>query len=66
MELAVRPSRFWADPSAHAACLPELIFIILPPLDYRVGLSPVPAYWSFVGDIVIVVIPLYFLGAEGQ
>ena len=42
------------------------IFIILPPLDYRVGLSPVPAYWSFVGDIVIVVIPLYFLGAEGQ
>lgn len=30
------------------------IFIILPPLDYRVGLSPVPAYLSFVGDIVIV------------
>ena len=31
-----------------------LIFIILPPLDYRVGLSPVPAYLSFGGDIVIV------------
>ncbi len=30
------------------------IFIILPPLDYRVGLSPVPAYLSFGGDIVIV------------
>jgi protein-S-isoprenylcysteine O-methyltransferase Ste14 len=30
------------------------IFIILPPLDFRVGLSPVPAYLSFVGDIVIV------------
>ena len=30
------------------------IFIILPPLDYRVGLSPVPAYLSLVGDIVIV------------
>ena len=30
------------------------IFIILPPLDYRFGLSPVPAYLSFVGDIVIV------------
>jgi protein-S-isoprenylcysteine O-methyltransferase Ste14 len=31
-----------------------LIFLILPPLDYRIGLSPVPAYLSFVGDIVIV------------
>jgi protein-S-isoprenylcysteine O-methyltransferase Ste14 len=30
------------------------VFITLPPLDYRVGLSPVPAYLSFVGDIVIV------------
>jgi protein-S-isoprenylcysteine O-methyltransferase Ste14 len=30
------------------------IFIILPPFDYRFGLSPVPAYLSFVGDIVIV------------
>src|SRR5579859_3152737 len=30
------------------------VFIILPPLDYRVGVSPVPAYLSFVGDIVIV------------
>ena len=30
------------------------IFIILPPLDYRFGLSPVSAYVSFLGDIVIV------------
>jgi protein-S-isoprenylcysteine O-methyltransferase Ste14 len=30
------------------------IFLVLPPLDYRVGLSPVPAYLSIVGDIVIV------------
>ena len=30
------------------------VFIILPPLDYRHGLSPVPAYLSFLGDIVIV------------
>jgi len=30
------------------------IFIILPPLDYRFGLSPVPASLSFAGDIVIV------------
>jgi hypothetical protein len=30
------------------------VFIILPSLDYRVGLSPVPVYLSFVGDIVIV------------
>jgi protein-S-isoprenylcysteine O-methyltransferase Ste14 len=29
------------------------VFIILPPLDYRVDLSPVPAYLSFVGNIVI-------------
>jgi protein-S-isoprenylcysteine O-methyltransferase Ste14 len=29
------------------------VFIILPPLDYRVGLSPVPAYLSFVGAILI-------------
>jgi len=31
-----------------------LVFIILPPLDYRIGLSPVPAYLTMVGDIVIV------------
>ena len=30
-----------------------LVFIILPPLDYRLGVSPVPAYLSLVGDIVI-------------
>ena len=30
------------------------IFIFLPSLDYRCGLSPVPAYLSFAGDIVIV------------
>jgi protein-S-isoprenylcysteine O-methyltransferase Ste14 len=30
------------------------VFIILPPLDHRIGLSPVPAYLSFVGNIVIV------------
>jgi protein-S-isoprenylcysteine O-methyltransferase Ste14 len=30
------------------------VFLILPPLDYRVGLSPVPAYLSFTGDILIV------------
>ena len=30
------------------------VFIILPPLDYRLSLSPVPAYLSFVGDVVIV------------
>jgi protein-S-isoprenylcysteine O-methyltransferase Ste14 len=30
------------------------IFIILPPLDHRIALSPVPAYQSFIGDIVIV------------
>jgi protein-S-isoprenylcysteine O-methyltransferase Ste14 len=30
-----------------------LVFIILPPFDYRFGLSPVPAYLSFAGDIVI-------------
>ena len=29
-------------------------FIILPPLDYRVGLSPVPAYLSIVGVILII------------
>src|SRR5580704_5107229 len=30
------------------------VFLTLPPLDYRVGLSPVPAYLSFVGEMVIV------------
>jgi protein-S-isoprenylcysteine O-methyltransferase Ste14 len=30
------------------------VFLVLPPLDYRVGLSPVPAYLSFIGDILIV------------
>ena len=30
-----------------------LVFILLPPLDYRFGLSPVPAYLSLVGDIAI-------------
>jgi protein-S-isoprenylcysteine O-methyltransferase Ste14 len=30
------------------------VFLVLPPLDYRVGLSPVPPYLSFVGDILIV------------
>jgi protein-S-isoprenylcysteine O-methyltransferase Ste14 len=30
------------------------IFIILPPLDYRFGVSPVPAYLSVAGNIVIV------------
>jgi len=29
------------------------VLIILPPVDHRVGLSPVPAYLSFVGDIMI-------------
>jgi protein-S-isoprenylcysteine O-methyltransferase Ste14 len=28
--------------------------IVLPSLDYRFGLSPVPAYLSFAGDIVVV------------
>ncbi len=30
------------------------VFIIVPALDHRVGLSPVPAYLSFVGNILIV------------
>jgi len=30
-----------------------LVFILLPPLDYRFGLSPVPAYLSLVGDVAI-------------
>lgn len=31
-----------------------LVFIVLPPLDYRLGVSPVPAYLSFAGNVVIV------------
>ena len=34
-------------------------FIILPALDHRVGLSPVPAYLSFVGAILIVLAFLF-------
>jgi len=30
------------------------VFLILPALDYRFGVSPVPAYLSFAGNIVIV------------
>jgi protein-S-isoprenylcysteine O-methyltransferase Ste14 len=30
------------------------VFIILPPLDHRIGLSPVPAYLSLLGDILII------------
>jgi protein-S-isoprenylcysteine O-methyltransferase Ste14 len=30
------------------------VFVILPPLDYRARLSPVPAYLSLVGDLLIV------------
>ena len=29
------------------------VFVVLPPFDYRIGLSPVPAYLSFVGDTLI-------------
>jgi protein-S-isoprenylcysteine O-methyltransferase Ste14 len=29
------------------------VFIVLPPLDYRFGVSPVPPYMSVAGDIVI-------------
>ena len=39
------------------------IFLILPPLDYRVGLSPVPAYLSFVGNMVIVLSFLFIFWA---
>jgi protein-S-isoprenylcysteine O-methyltransferase Ste14 len=39
------------------------IFIILPSLDYRFGLSPVPAYLSFVGDLVIVLSFLFISGS---
>ena len=35
------------------------ILIVLPPLDYRFGLSPVSAYLSFAGDIVIVLSILF-------
>ena len=35
------------------------IFMILPPLDYRFGVSPVPAYLSLVGNIVIVLAFLF-------
>jgi protein-S-isoprenylcysteine O-methyltransferase Ste14 len=31
-----------------------LIFVILPPLDYRLGLSPVPACLSLLGNLLIV------------
>jgi protein-S-isoprenylcysteine O-methyltransferase Ste14 len=29
------------------------VFVVLPPFDYRIGLSRVPAYLSFVGDTLI-------------
>lgn len=31
-----------------------LAFIVLPPLDYRLGVSPVPAYLALAGNVVIV------------
>ena len=43
--------------------LAVFIFIILPPLDYRFGLSAVPAYLSFVRDIVIVLSFLFIFWA---
>lgn len=39
---------------ASLIILTFLVFIILPSLDYRLGVSPVPAYLSFVGIVVIV------------